>query len=164
MGMNKNQGKQMGKPRTRRLPAPAGGVRMETFIPWTLVKRGAKKEVITPLDAPQAFQAQATREQGEAEADRDTPLLRALGLAHHWQRLLDDGKVASVAEIAQAEEIDVTQVRRLLRLNLLSPQVLESLMQSSNARLDEVIRTRWSADWAQQAKAAAQSTGLMRGS
>ncbi|CDM23073.1 hypothetical protein BN940_02986 [Castellaniella defragrans 65Phen] len=153
--MNKDQGKQMGQPKTRNLPAPAGGVRMETFIPWTLVKRGAKKEVITPLDAPQAFQMQAKQAQSEAGADGETPLLRSLGLAHHWQRLLDERKVASVAEIAQVEEVDVTQVRRLLRLNLLSPQVIELLMQSSNARLDEVIRTRWPAGWVQQVEAAA---------
>lgn len=159
--MNKNQGKQMGKLKVRRLPAPAGGVRMETFIPWTLVKRGAKREIITPLDAPRAFLVEAERDRVDADSARDTPLLRALGLAHHWQRLLDDGKVASVAEIAQAEGIDVTQVRRLLRLNLLAPAVLDSLMQSGNVRLDEVIRTRWSVDWAQQVKAAAQCADLI---
>lgn len=159
--MNKNQGKQMGKPKTRRLPAPAGGVRIETFIPWTLVKRGAKKEVITPLDTPQAFQAEAKRDRADVGADRDTPLLRALGLAHHWQRLLDERKVASVAEIAQAEDIDLTQVRRLLRLNLLAPQVLESLMQSSSPRLDDIIRTRWPVGWARQEKAFVQYRELM---
>jgi hypothetical protein len=26
------------------------------------------------------------------EADQDAPLMRALGLAHHWQRLLDEGR------------------------------------------------------------------------
>jgi len=154
--VNKNQGKQMGKPKTWRLPAPAGGVRIETFIPWTLVKRGAKKEVITPLDTPQAFQAEAKRDRADVGADRDTPLLRALGLAHHWQRLLDERKVASVAEIAQAEDIGVTQVRRLLRLTLLAPHVLESLVQAGTVRLDDIIRTRWPAVWAQQAKAMAQ--------
>lgn len=156
--MNKNQGKQMGKPQTRRLPAPAGGVRMETFIPWTLVKRGSKKEVITPLDAPQAFQMQAKQERNDTGADRDTPLLRALGLAHHWQRLLDEGKVASVAEIAQAEEIDVTQVRRLLRLTLLASDVIESLICVPDAGLEQVIRQRWPLGWSKQGRILA---GLM---
>lgn len=154
--MNKNQGKQMGKPRTRRLPAPAGGVRMETFIPWTLVKRGARKEIITPFDAPQAFRVEAKRDRADARADRDTPLLRALGLAHHWQRLLDERKVASVAEIAQAEGVDATQVRRLLRLNLLAPAVLERLMLAGDVRLESVIRPRWPVGWGQQVRAAAQ--------
>jgi hypothetical protein len=50
-----------GEPVTYRLPAPAGGVRLETFVPWTLVKRGAKKAVVTPLDAPEAFVQEAGR-------------------------------------------------------------------------------------------------------
>ena len=42
-----------GKPVTDPIPSPAGGVQMETFIPWTLVKRGVHREIITRLDAPQ---------------------------------------------------------------------------------------------------------------
>ena len=49
-----------GKPVTYPIPSPAGGVQMETFIPWTLVKRGIRREIITPLDAPQAFTVEAT--------------------------------------------------------------------------------------------------------
>ena len=41
-----------GNPVTYQIPSPAGGVQMETFIPWTLVKRGVRREIITPLDAP----------------------------------------------------------------------------------------------------------------
>jgi hypothetical protein len=29
---------------TSQIPDPAGGVKLETFIPWTLVKRGVKKQ------------------------------------------------------------------------------------------------------------------------
>ena len=35
---------------------------METFLPWTLVRRGLKKQVITPFDAPQEFLDEACRE------------------------------------------------------------------------------------------------------
>ena len=39
--MAKNdKGMMTGEPVTYQIPAPAGGVQMETFIPWTLVKRG----------------------------------------------------------------------------------------------------------------------------
>jgi len=51
----KDKGVLTGKPVTYQIPCPAGGVQMETFIPWTLVKRGIRREIITPLDAPQAF-------------------------------------------------------------------------------------------------------------
>ncbi|MDB0573391.1 hypothetical protein LBW59_21825 [Ralstonia solanacearum] len=38
--MSRNhRGRILGEPVTRSLPAPAGGVQLETFVPWTLVKR-----------------------------------------------------------------------------------------------------------------------------
>ncbi len=81
--MSRNhRGRILGAPVTRSLPAPAGGVQLETFVPWTLVKRGSKKTVVTPLDAPQEFVAEARREKQGRDAMQDTPLMRALGLAH----------------------------------------------------------------------------------
>ena len=84
------------QPVTIAIPLPAGGVKLTTFIPWTLVKRGMKKEIITPLDVPEAFRE-------EAEAEQPSPLLHALGLAYYWRHLLDEGKFASMTEIAQSE-------------------------------------------------------------
>ena len=49
----KTYGKQTGRSIIHTTPTPAGGVRLETFVPWMLVKRGYKKQIITPLDAPQ---------------------------------------------------------------------------------------------------------------
>jgi hypothetical protein len=146
----KHRGRFKGDPVTHQLPNPAGGVRLETFVPWTLVKRGVKKQVITPLDAPQQFLSEATKEREARAATQDTSLMRALGLAHHWQRLLDEQRAASVAEIAQAEGIDVTQVRRLLRLTLLAPEVLERLTESPTAVLEHVMRQPWPNGWSDQ--------------
>lgn len=86
----KHRGRINGRSVTYQLPAPAGGVQMETFVPWTLVKRGLKKQVITPLDAPQGFLSEAVREREARAAAQDSALMRALGLACHWQRLLDE--------------------------------------------------------------------------
>lgn len=146
----KHWGRFKGDPVTYQLPNPAGGVRLETFVPWTLVKRGIKKQVITPFDAPQQFLSEATREREARAAAQDTSLMRALGLAHHWQRLLDEQRAASVAEIARAEGMDVTQVRRLLRLTLLAPDVLGILANSSNVALESVMRRPWPSSWAAQ--------------
>ncbi|MDI9330172.1 MAG: hypothetical protein QM527_02425 [Alphaproteobacteria bacterium] len=146
----KHRGRFKGDPVTYQLPNPAGGVRLETFVPWTLVKRGIKKQVITPLDAPQQFLSEATREREARATAQDTSLMRALGLAHHWQRLLDEQRAASVAEIARAEGMDVTQVRRLLRLTLLAPEVLERLTESPEAVLEHVMRRPWPHGWSDQ--------------
>ena len=150
MTSKKHYGKQTGQAVTQALPSPAGGVRLETFIPWTLVRRGLKKQIITPLDAPQEFLAEATRERETLAAAQDSALIRALGLAHHWQRLLDEGRVASVADIAEAEGMDVTQVRRIMRLTLLAPEVIERLMDVPDSRLEQVMRRVWPNEWSDQ--------------
>ena len=144
------EGRITGQPVTREIPLPAGGVKLTTFIPWTLVKRGMKKEIITPIDAPEAFTLEAARERDTRDANRDTALMRALGLAHYWQRLLDDQRAASVAEIAEAEGIDVSQVRRLLRLTLLAPEIIERLVASSDTPLEQVLRRPWPKCWSEQ--------------
>ena len=146
----KHRGRANGDPVTYQTPLPAGGVQMETFLPWTLVRRGLKKQVITPLDAPQEFLSAATRERKARAAAQDTALTRALGLAHHWQRLLDEQRAASVAEIAQAEGMDVTQVRRVMRLTLLAPEVVERLADSSDAVLEKLMRRPWPNGWRDQ--------------
>ena len=146
----KNRGRFNGNPVTYQLPSPAGGVQLETFVPWTLVKRGLKKQVITPLDAPQEFLEEATREREARAAAQDTPLLRALGLAHHWQRLLDEQRAVSVIDIAEAEGMDVTQVRRVMRLTLLAPEVVERLVGAPDAVLEKVMRRPWPPSWENQ--------------
>lgn len=148
----KDKGVLTGDPVTYQIPSPAGGVQMETFIPWTLVKRGVRKQVITPLDTPEAFTKEMRQEQQAREQLQDSALMRALGLAHHWQRLLDDQRVTSTAEIAQAEGIDVTQVRRLLRLTLLAPEVIEHLIGTSGIALEQVLRRPWPSAWDEQTR------------
>ena len=158
MTSKKHYGKQTGRPVTHALPTPAGGVRLETFVPWTLVRRGLKKRVITPLDAPQEFLSEAAQERKEKTAKQDTALMRALGLAHHWQRLLDEERVADVAEIAKAEGMDVTQVRRGMRLTLLAPEVIERLVGAPDIVLEQVMRRPWPNGWGEQLQAMALVT------
>ena len=146
----KDIAKLTGKPVSFQIPTPAGRVQMETFIPWTLVKRGVRRKVIRPLDGPQGFRNEATKERAVRAAAADTALMRALGLAHHWQRLLDEQRANSVAEIAEAEDIDVTQVRRLLRLTLLAPPILERLAESGEVSLEHVMRRPWPRVWVEQ--------------
>jgi hypothetical protein len=68
-----------------------------------LIKRGVRKQMITPLDAPQEFLDEARHEGQVREIAQDTPLMRALDLAHHWQRLLNEGRFSSMTEIAEVE-------------------------------------------------------------
>ncbi|MGI8427413.1 MAG: hypothetical protein ACR2M4_12675 [Actinomycetota bacterium] len=142
-----------GKAVTFQLPDPAGGVKLETFIPWTLVKRGVKREVITPLDAPEAFREEAAAERQSRKTRADSALVRALGLAHHWQVLLDSGKAQSPADVARLEGTDVTRVRQIFRLTLLAPDVIAGIIDIRQPRrltLEYLLRRSIPRDWEEQ--------------
>lgn len=145
----KHRGRAKGDPVTYSTPLPAGGVQMETFLPWTLVRRGLKKQVITPLDAPQEFLDEAQRERQMREMGQDTPLLRALGLAHHWQRLLDEGRYTSITEIAAAEGIDRGQASKIAQLARLAPDIVIACTsgQPSGITLQQLTRNPIPAMW-----------------
>ena len=143
-------GLQTGISTTHTLPTPAGGVRLETFVPWELVLRGVRRQVVTPSGEPLELAVPAAKGQDAKAEAPDTPLLRALGLAHHWQRLLDEGRCAGLREIAEAEGMDPGQASRILRLTLLSPLVIEIAMRQGalKAGLSELLRgapPRWDA-------------------
>jgi len=145
----KDRGIIIGKPRTVSLPQPAGGVQLETFLPWTLVKRGLKREILTPLGTPAAFQEEAKREVEKRRGEQDTPLIRALGLAHYWQRLLDEGRFESLSEIAAAEGIDIAQVSRIARLVRLAPGIVEACVaeMAPGLTLENLNRRAKSVHW-----------------
>ena len=77
---------------------------------------------------------------------------RALGLAHYWQRLLDEARFRSITDIAAAEGINVTQARRLLRLTLLGPVVVDNLLANPDVaiNLERVLRRVMPLDWREQ--------------
>ncbi|MBL8380080.1 MAG: LacI family transcriptional regulator [Burkholderiales bacterium] len=131
----KHRGHAKGDPVTYQTPLPAGGVQMETFLPWTLVRRGLKKQVITPFDAPREFLDEARREKLIKAAAQDTALMRALGLAHHWQRLMDEGRFTSITEIAEAEGLDLGRASRIARLAQLAPDIVEACITGVAAHL-----------------------------
>ena len=141
-----------GKPTTYQIPNPAGGVKLETFIPWTLVKRGVKKQVITPIDAPQQFREEARQEKEIRKAEQDSPLVKALGQAHYWQRLLHEGKFASFADIAEAEGVNKAHVIiRICRLVHLAPDITEACLSGvGGLTLERLMRQGVPREWEAQ--------------
>jgi hypothetical protein len=146
----RHRGRIEGAPVTQTLPTPAGGVKLETFVPWRLVQRGIRRAVIAPAGVRKVVEVVSTGDEPLRTEAKDTALMRALGLAHYWQRLLHDGRVASVAEIATAEGMDVTQVRRVMRLTLLAPEVIERLVDAPDIVLEQVMRRPWPNGWSDQ--------------
>jgi len=142
------EGRLTGQPVTTEIPQPAGGVKLVTFIPWTLVKRGMKKEIITPIETPEAFTVEAAEERQRKKAEQHSPVVRALGLAYYWQSLLDEGKFASLTEIAKAEGLSKGHVNRLARLCRLSPEWVRHCLETKRPpTLESLTRQEVALDW-----------------
>lgn len=91
------------------------GAKLTTFIPVRIKRHGGRKVVI-PTAA------------GDKMPEHDAPILTALSRAFHWQRLIDEGVVSSGSDIARREGLHQTTVNELLRLTLLSPALVRSIL------------------------------------
>ena len=93
---------------------------ISTFIPLKFAKRSGRCVVTTAEDAMKAAEPHNPLP--------DTTLINALAKAFHWQRLLDRGIVRSGTEIARKENMDLATVNEILRLTLLDPKIVESIL------------------------------------
>ena len=94
------------------------GVNITVRVPLSVRRQPGRKTVVTPAgDASNVIRTRA-----------DPTLLKALARAYRWQRLLDDGRFASISELAAAEKIERGFLGKMLRLTLLSPKLLEAIM------------------------------------
>jgi hypothetical protein len=59
----------------------------------------------------------------------DPALLKALARAFRYQRMLDEGRYASISEMAAAEKLDRGYLGRLLQLTLLAPDIVEAIVE-----------------------------------
>ncbi len=76
--------------------------------------------MVTPLPAAGADSAIPTR--------ADPALVKALARAFRYQRLLDEGRYASISEMAKGERIERGYLGNLLRLTLLAPDLVEAVL------------------------------------
>ena len=108
-------------------------------VPFRLVKRGGRKEMVLPDGAEQ------TRKP-------DNALVKALARAFRWKRMLESGEFASISELAEREGIAFTYMARILRLTLLSPGIVEEILdgrQAPEVTLARVLEP-FPAAWAEQ--------------
>lgn len=122
-----------------------GQIKLSTFIPLKIRKRGASKVVVRPDGQVEAA--------GKVTTQHDQPLLVALTRALYWQHLLDGGVVASGSEIAQREGLHHSTVNELLRLTLLEPAIIQAILAGKQPRCMSLLwfqRNPLPTDWAAQ--------------
>jgi hypothetical protein len=96
--------------------APAAVV---VHVPMRFKRRSGRKEIVFPTEraADQAASPAAQR-----------LLVLAIARAHRWLELLEEGRFAGVAEVAEAVCCDPSYVRRMLNLTLLPPQMIDRVL------------------------------------
>ena len=105
-------------------------------VPFRIVKRGGRKEMVLPDGVAPPRKA-------------DSTLVKALARAFRWKRMLESGEFASISELAEREGIAFTYMARLMRLSLLSPELVDAIMdgrQPANvtlAKLTDPFPTDW---------------------
>jgi hypothetical protein len=104
-------------------------------VPLRFTVRGGRKTIIG--DIPH----------GAPKTRFDDSIAKALARAYRWKRKLDDGSYATVGELAKAERINESYVTRILRLNLLAPDIVEAALDGRTTltvqRLTEPIPVIW---------------------
>jgi len=111
-------------------------------IPISFKKHGGRKYIITPEAMP---------EQYTAPVEKDS-ILKAIGQAFTWKSMIEEGKVASVTELAKKLKVNESYAGRIVRLTLLAPDILESLL---NGRQPKYLTLRdlskpFPLDWNEQ--------------
>ena len=87
-------------------------------VPLAIRHRPGRKTVVTPMTdgvAPVTTRA-------------DPALVKALARAFRYQRMLDEGRYASISEMAKAEQIERGYLGSLLRLTLLAPSTVKAIL------------------------------------
>ena len=117
------------------VPAPMPEA-MTLHVPFRVVKRGGRKEILLPEGATQHRRS-------------DSALVKALGRAFRWKRMLDSGEFATIADLAACEKITLSYLTRVLRLTLLAPDLVAAILDGRQgpevtlARLMEPLPAEW---------------------
>jgi hypothetical protein len=119
------------------------GTTLVVRIPMRFQRRGGRKRIVAPDGSELA---------PSSKPQPDGTLTKALARAWRWQRMLDEGVYASVSEIGDAENISKSYVSRILRLALLAPDIVESILagKTDQALMLEQLERPLPASWDEQ--------------
>jgi hypothetical protein len=119
------------------------GRTMTVHIPITLRHQGGRKQVVTPAGATPWI---------PTPRRIDNTLVKAIVRAHRWRDMLESGRYNTVRDLAKAEVINESYLGRVLRLTLLSPSIIEAILegrQPSTLELEGLLK-QFPSEWDQQ--------------
>jgi hypothetical protein len=95
------------------------GEMIDVRVPMRLRKRGGRKRIVVPEGS----------EPTATQPNYHDALVLALARGHLWNELLESGEFGSISEIAETVGLDAAYVARLMRLILLSPDIVKAVVE-----------------------------------
>jgi len=93
-----------------------------TTVPLQFRRRGHRTLMVVPAEGRRL------------SASVDLPMVKALGRAFYWQRLLDEGRYPHVRALATDLKVEPGWAAELLRMTLLAPDIVEAIVQGQQPR------------------------------
>ena len=100
------------------------GGRSVTFVPLTIKRRHRSKLIVPPAGGPSL----------RAASSFDLPLIRTLGKAFYWQKLIDTGEAANASELARRFKLEPGWVSEVLRMTQLAPDIVRAILEGHQPR------------------------------
>ncbi|WP_042426967.1 hypothetical protein [Comamonas granuli] len=94
-----------------------------TLVPLTITHRQNRKLLIPP--APDAT---------GAVGGFDAPMIKTLGKAFYWKRLIDEGVYPTTADLARALKVETGWAAEVLRMTMLAPDIVEAIFEGRQPR------------------------------
>jgi len=122
----------------------ADGRTVTVHVPISIRRRGGRKLVLAP-DGAEVVAASVQRR-------IDGAMVKAVARAFRWREMLESGEYSTIREIARAETINESYVGRVLRLTLLAPEIVETILngqQPAGLQLENLMK-RFPVAWQAQ--------------
>ena len=95
-----------------------------TLVPLTIKRRQNRKLLIPPT--PESAAA--------TTGGLDAPMIKTLGKAFYWKRLIDEGVYPTTADLARALKLEPGWAAEVLRMTMLSPDIVEAIFEGRQPR------------------------------
>lgn len=93
-----------------------------TVVPLIIKRRQNRKLLIPPTPT------------SHGHGGLDEPMIKTMGKAFYWKRLLDDGRYPNATELALALRLEPGWVAEVLRLAQLAPDIVSAILHSRQPR------------------------------
>ena len=94
-----------------------------TLVPLTIKRRQNRKLLIPP-----------TPDAAAATGGFDVPMIKTLGKAFYWKRLIDEGVYPTTADLARALKVETGWAAEVLRMTMLAPDIVEAIFEGRQPR------------------------------